>query len=56
MGYFPNCLRLRPVKDALPPRFEAAEVLNLRIRFQLIHAIVLPYRQQASSYMKLNSS
>lgn len=30
MGYFPACLRLRPVKDAVPPRFEAAEVLNLQ--------------------------
>jgi len=30
MGYFPPCLRLRPVKDALPPRFEVAEVLNLQ--------------------------
>mgnify|MGYP005843362907 CR=1 FL=1 len=30
MGYFPTCLRLRPVKDALPPRFEAAELLNLQ--------------------------
>jgi hypothetical protein len=30
MGYFPPCLRLRPVKDALPPRFEVAELLNLQ--------------------------
>jgi len=30
MGYFPPCLRLRPVKDALPPRFEVAEVLDLQ--------------------------
>ncbi len=30
MGYFPPCVRLRPVKDALPPRFEAAELLNLQ--------------------------
>jgi hypothetical protein len=29
-GYFPPCLRLRPVKDTLPPRFEVAEVLNLQ--------------------------
>jgi hypothetical protein len=28
MGYFPPCVRLRPVKNALPPRFEVAEVLN----------------------------
>ena len=31
MGYFPPCLRLRPVKDALPPRFEVAELLNLQV-------------------------
>jgi hypothetical protein len=30
MGYFPPCVRLRPVKGALPPRFEVAEVLNLQ--------------------------
>jgi hypothetical protein len=30
MGYFASCLRLRPVKDALPPRFEVAEILNLQ--------------------------
>lgn len=30
MGYFPTCLRLRPVKDALPPRFEVAEIMNLQ--------------------------
>jgi hypothetical protein len=30
MGYFPPCVRLRPVKDALPPRFEVAEILNLQ--------------------------
>lgn len=30
MGYFPTCVRLRPVKDALPPRFEAAELMNLQ--------------------------
>ncbi len=29
-GYFPLCVRLRPVKDALPPRFEVAELLNLQ--------------------------
>lgn len=33
MGYFPPILRLRPVKDNLPPRFEVAEIINLqRIR------------------------
>jgi hypothetical protein len=30
MGYFPAVLRLRPVQDSLPPRFEAAEILNLQ--------------------------
>jgi hypothetical protein len=30
MGYFPPVLRLRPVEGALPPRFEAAETLNLQ--------------------------
>lgn len=29
-GYFPPALRLRPVKDAVPPRFEVAEVMNLQ--------------------------
>ncbi len=30
MGYFPACVRLRPVNGAIPPRFEVAEVLNLQ--------------------------
>lgn len=30
MGYFPDCVRLRPVGQARPPRFEVAEVLNLQ--------------------------
>ena len=30
MGYFPSCVRLRPIPDALPPQFEVAEVLNLQ--------------------------
>ena len=30
MGYFPPIMRLRPVKDALPPRYEVAEILNLQ--------------------------
>lgn len=30
MGYFPPCVRLRPVPNALPPRFEVAEILNLQ--------------------------
>lgn len=29
MGYFPPCVRLRPVKDSLPPQFEVAEIINL---------------------------
>jgi len=29
MGYFPPCIRLRPIKDSLPPQFEVAEILNL---------------------------
>lgn len=30
MGYFPPVLRLRPVPDSLPPRYEVVEVLNLQ--------------------------
>lgn len=30
MGFFPAFLRLRPVEDAIPPRFEVAEILNLQ--------------------------
>ena len=30
MGYFPPVLRLRPIPDVLPPRYEVAEVLNLQ--------------------------
>ncbi len=30
MGYFAPVVRLRPVKDALPPRFEVAEIINLQ--------------------------
>lgn len=30
MGYFPSVLRLRPVEGSLPPRYEAAELLNLQ--------------------------
>jgi hypothetical protein len=29
-GYFPACLRLRPVDDVVPPRFEVVEILNLQ--------------------------
>jgi len=30
MGYFPPCVRLRPVEGAIPPRYEVAEVLDLQ--------------------------
>ena len=35
MGYFPPCIRMRPVVDehgnrVVPPRFEVAEILNLQ--------------------------
>ena len=30
MGYFPTVVRLRPVREATPPRFEVAEVINLQ--------------------------
>lgn len=30
MGYFPPCLRLRPIAGSLPPQFEVAEILNLQ--------------------------
>ncbi len=30
MGYFPACLRLRPVEGSLPPKYEVAEVMNLQ--------------------------
>ncbi len=30
MGYFPPILRLKPAADALPPRFEVAEIINLQ--------------------------
>jgi hypothetical protein len=30
MGYFPAVLRLRPVPGALPPRYEAVEVISLQ--------------------------
>ncbi|RME97322.1 MAG: hypothetical protein D6768_19945 [Chloroflexi bacterium] len=29
-GYFPPIVRTRPVPNALPPRFEAAEIINLQ--------------------------
>jgi hypothetical protein len=30
MGYFPACIRLRPVEGSAPPRYEVAEVINLQ--------------------------
>ncbi|HBK69900.1 MAG TPA: hypothetical protein DDZ91_14770 [Firmicutes bacterium] len=30
MGYFPSVLRLRPVSDVVPSRFEVAEIINLQ--------------------------
>ncbi|GAB4537438.1 MAG: CRISPR-associated protein Csx15 [Anaerolineales bacterium] len=30
MGYFPPVVRLRPVPEALPPRYEVAEIINLQ--------------------------
>ena len=30
MGYFPACLRLRPIPESMPPGFEVAEILNLQ--------------------------
>ena len=30
MGYFPPIVRLRPVQDTLPPRYEVAEIINLQ--------------------------
>ena len=30
MGYFPPVVRLRPVPDAVPPRYEVAEIINLQ--------------------------
>jgi hypothetical protein len=30
LGYFPAILRIRPLEGSLPPRYEAAEILNLQ--------------------------
>jgi hypothetical protein len=30
MGYFPPALRLRPIPNSLPPRFEVAEIMQLQ--------------------------
>lgn len=29
MGYFPPCIRLRPITGSMPPQFEVAEIINL---------------------------
>jgi len=31
MGYFPPCLRMRPVAGTIPPRYEVAEILDLQV-------------------------
>lgn len=30
MGHFPTCMRMRPVPDSVPSRFEVAEVVSLQ--------------------------
>jgi len=30
MGYFPTIIRIRPVPESTPPRFEVAEIINLQ--------------------------
>jgi hypothetical protein len=30
MGYFPPCIRLRPIADSLSTQFEVAEIINLQ--------------------------
>jgi len=30
MGYFPSIVRIRPVSESNPPRFEVAEIINLQ--------------------------
>lgn len=30
MGFFPSIIRLRPIPDAIPPRFEVAEIIPLQ--------------------------
>ena len=30
MGYFPPILRMRPIENTLPPRYEVAEIINLQ--------------------------
>ena len=30
MGYFPSCVRMRPIAGVVPPRYEVAEILALQ--------------------------
>jgi len=30
MGYFPSIIRIRPVPESTPPRYEVAEIINLQ--------------------------
>ena len=30
-GYFPPCVRLRPIAGSVPPQYEVAEVLDLQV-------------------------
>ena len=30
MGYFPPIVRIRPIPESLPPRYEVAEIINLQ--------------------------
>jgi hypothetical protein len=30
MGYFPSIIRIRPVPESTPPRYEIAEIINLQ--------------------------
>ena len=30
MGYFPAIIRIRPIPDTTPPRYEVAEIINLQ--------------------------
>jgi hypothetical protein len=30
MGYFPSIIRIRPIPESTPPRYEVAEIINLQ--------------------------
>ena len=34
MGYFPPCVRTRPVAGSIPPRYEVAEIMDLQAQRQ----------------------